>query len=75
MIHHGGHGVGSRVHEMPDLNRDREGIFEVGNVFSCEPGAYSDELGYGVRLENTFLIAESGVENLSEYPTNLIPIT
>lgn len=75
LIHHGGHGVGSRVHEMPDLNRDREGIFEVGNVFSCEPGAYSDELGYGVRLENTFLIAESGVENLSEYPTNLIPIT
>ena len=73
LIHHAGHGVGSRVHEMPDLNRDREGIFEVGNVFSCEPGAYSDELRGGVRLENTFLITESGVENLSVYPTNPIP--
>jgi Xaa-Pro aminopeptidase len=73
LIHHAGHGVGSRGHEMPDLNRDREGIFEVGNVFSCEPGAYSDELRGGVRLENTFLITESRVENLSEYPTNLIP--
>ncbi|MCZ6679626.1 MAG: Xaa-Pro peptidase family protein [Candidatus Poribacteria bacterium] len=73
LIHHAGHGVGSRPHEMPDLNRDREGIFEVGNVFSCEPGAYSDELRGGVRLENTFLITESGIENLSEYPTNLIP--
>lgn len=72
LIHHAGHNVGSRGHEMPDLNRDREGIFEVGNVFSCEPGAYSDELRGGVRLENTYLITESGVENLSEYPTNLI---
>jgi Xaa-Pro dipeptidase len=75
LIHHGGHAVGSRVHEMPDINRDREGLFEVGNVFSCEPGAYSDELRGGVRLENTFLITESGVENLSEYPVNLIPAT
>ncbi|MCH8291156.1 aminopeptidase P family protein [Candidatus Poribacteria bacterium] len=75
LIHHAGHCVGLHVHEMPDLNRDREGIFEVGNVFSCEPGAYSDELRGGVRLENTYLITNSGVENLSEYPTNLIPAT
>jgi len=73
LIHHGGHGVGLRPHEAPDLNRDREGIFEVGDVFSCEPGAYSDELGGGVRLENTYWITEDGVENLSEYPMNLIP--
>jgi Xaa-Pro dipeptidase len=57
---------------MPDLNRDREGIFEVGNVFSCEPGAYNDELNCGLRLENTFHITESGVENLSEYPIEII---
>lgn len=73
LIHHGGHGVGLRPHEAPDLNRDREGIFEVGDVFSCEPGAYCEELRCGIRLENTFLITESGVENLSDYPLNLIP--
>lgn len=73
LIHHGGHGVGLRPHEAPDINRDREGIFEVGDVFSCEPGAYCDELRFGIRLENTFLITESGVESLSEYPLNLIP--
>ena len=33
LIHHAGHGVGIRAHEPPDLNRDREGIFEVGTVF------------------------------------------
>ncbi len=71
LIHHGGHGVGLRPHEAPDINRDREGIFEVGDVFSCEPGAYCDELRCGIRVENTFLITETGVENLSEYPLSL----
>jgi Xaa-Pro dipeptidase len=73
LIHHAGHAVGIRPHEMPDLNRDREGIFEVGNVFSCEPGAYNDDLNHGVRLENTFQITEDGVENLSEYPLEIVP--
>ena len=73
LIHHAGHAGGIRPHEMPDLNRDREGIFEVGNVFSCEPGAYNDDLNHGVRLENTFQITEDGVENLSEYPLEIVP--
>lgn len=72
LIHHAGHGVGIRAHEPPDLNRDREGIFEVGNVFSCEPGAYSTELNGGIRLENTFLVTEDGVKNLTQYPLELI---
>lgn len=71
LIHHAGHGVGIRAHEPPDLNRDREGIFEVGNVFSCEPGAYSAELNGGIRLENTFLVTDEGVKNLTEYPLQL----
>ena len=68
LIHHAGHGVGIRAHEPPDLNRDREGIFEVGTVFSCEPGAYSEALNGGIRLENTFLVTEDGVQNLTDYP-------
>jgi Xaa-Pro dipeptidase len=40
LVHHGGHGVGLRVHEAPDINRDRGGLFQIGNVFSCEPGGY-----------------------------------
>jgi len=75
LIHHGGHGVGVRPHEAPDLNRDRDGLFEIGDVFSCEPGAYGDDLGFGIRLENTFHITEEGVELLSDYPLNLIPIS
>jgi Xaa-Pro aminopeptidase len=71
LIHHGGHGVGTRGHEAPDINRDRDGLFQVGNVFSCEPGGYLPELCAGIRLENTFLITEQGVENLSPYPLKL----
>ena len=73
LIHHGGHGVGLRPHEAPDINRDRDAVFEVGDVFSCEPGAYSDDLRAGIRLENTFAITAAGVETLSEYPLSLIP--
>jgi Xaa-Pro aminopeptidase len=72
LIHHGGHAVGLRVHEMPDLNRERGGLLEVGNVLSVEPAGYTDEARYGVRIENMYLITESGVENLSEYPVSLV---
>ena len=47
------------------------GILEVGDVVSCEPGAYTPALNAGVRLENTFLITESGAELLSDYPVSL----
>jgi Xaa-Pro dipeptidase len=69
--HHAGHGVGLRPHEAPDLNRDREGILEPGNVVSCEPGSYTPALNRGIRLENTFLLTETGCELLSDYPTAL----
>ncbi|HEX6506098.1 MAG TPA: M24 family metallopeptidase [Chloroflexota bacterium] len=68
LMHHGGHGVGVRPHEAPDINRDRDSVFEVGDIFSCEPGAYSPALNFGLRLENMFRMTDAGVELLSEYP-------
>lgn len=72
LIHHGGHGIGLRAHEGPDLNRDRGGTFEVGTVFTCEPGGYSSTLRGGVRLENLFLVTADGTKVLSDYPLNLV---
>ena len=71
LVHHAGHNVGLRVHQMPDLNRERGGTLRVGNVVSVEPGAYIPEMRAGVRLENMYLITEDGVENLSPYPMEL----
>jgi Xaa-Pro dipeptidase len=73
LVHHAGHNVGLRAHQMPDLNRDRGGTLAVGNVVSVEPGAYIPEACLGVRLENMYLITEEGCENLSEYPMELVP--
>ena len=71
LIHHAGHNIGLRAHELPDLNRDRGGVLEVGNVVTFEPGGYPVEARHGVRLENIYLITETGPENLSEFPMAL----
>ncbi len=72
LIHHGGHAIGLRAHEMPDLNPDRGGVLEPRMVICVEPGGYLDEARHGVRLENMYLITESGCENLSEYPLEIV---
>jgi Xaa-Pro dipeptidase len=71
LTHHAGHGVGLRSHEGPDLNRDRGAELRPGDVVSVEPGAYTPELRPGFRLENMFLITETGCELLSQYPLSL----
>lgn len=71
LTHHGGHGIGLRAHEGPDIGPERPGVFEVGNVFTVEPGAYTPELNAGIRLENNFLLTESGVEVLSQFPLEI----
>ena len=73
LVHHAGHGIGIRMHEPPDLNRDREGILNVGDAVCLEPGGYTQEARLGARIENTYLITASGAENLSKYPVNIIP--
>jgi Xaa-Pro dipeptidase len=71
LVHHAGHSIGLRAHEMPDLNPDRGGTLAVGNVINVEPGGYVAAARYGVRLENMYLITETGVENLSPHPMRL----
>ncbi len=69
--HHLGHGIGLYPHEAPHLNSMWDDVFEVGDVFTCEPGLYDDRLRYGMRLENDYLVTENGVENLSPFPMEL----
>ena len=72
--HHGGHTIGLRAHQMPDVNPERGGLFEAGNVVSIEPGSYIPAARAGVRLENMYLITETGPENLSQYPMEIHPV-
>jgi Xaa-Pro aminopeptidase len=69
--HHLGHGIGLFPHETPHLNPFWDDTFEVGDVFTCEPGLYAPELKAGMRLENDYLVTEKGIENLSPFPMEL----
>ncbi len=61
--HHGGHGLGTSVHESPRIVPGDRTPIEPGMVVSLEPGAYGPEIG-GVRLEWTFLVQADGCEPL-----------
>jgi Xaa-Pro dipeptidase len=69
-VHGLGHGVGLEVHEPPILSPDSKDVLAVGNVVTVEPGVYI--VGYGgIRIEDTVLVQENGVEKLTIGPYGL----
>ena len=70
--HHLGHGIGLYPHEAPHLNPEWDDRFEVGDVFTVEPGLYSRSLRGGIRLEQNYRVTETGVELLSNFPLQLV---
>ncbi len=70
-FHHAGHGVGLDAHEVPRINPNWDDTFQPGDLIAFEPGLYSDGLKGGIRLENNYLITESGFEKLSHFPMDL----
>ena len=72
LIHHLGHGMGLAPHETPEINPEYEATFEVGDVFTMEPGLYCSELKAGIRLEENYLLTDDGLEQLTSFPRALI---
>ncbi len=66
-IHRLGHGIGSRVHEEPNLVKGNSHKLEVGNCCSVEPGIYLPGR-FGVRIENIVTVTEGGHESLNTDP-------
>ena len=59
-MHGTSHHLGLDVHDL----MDRYATFQVGMVFTVEPGIYIPEEGFGIRLENDVWIREEGVLDL-----------
>ncbi len=60
-IHGLGHFLGLDAHDPGS----EEAILVPGNVITNEPGIYIPDESLGVRIENDFLVTETGSENLS----------
>lgn len=69
--HHLGHGIGHHGHEAPRIIPGSDDVFEVGDVFTLEPGIYTPALHGGIRLEDNYVVREDGLENLFRYPKDL----
>jgi len=74
-VHSVGHGLGLAVHEEPRFsdNPTNKDVLQPGHVFTCEPGLYYPDLGFGMRIEDVIWIDEEGaVHNLTDFPTELV---
>jgi Xaa-Pro aminopeptidase len=65
------HGVGARAHEPPYPHQAGTGEIAEGMVLAIEPGCYW-EGGGGLRVEDNFLITETGAEKLSPFPDGVV---
>ncbi|MBG6133580.1 Xaa-Pro aminopeptidase [Aquimarina sp. EL_43] len=61
-MHGTAHHLGLDVHDVGLYSR----ALEPGMVLTCEPGIYIPEEGIGCRLENDYLITETGNTNLTQ---------
>ena len=66
-----GHSLGLQVHENPSPNSRNDQPMPVGAVASAEPGIYLPGK-FGVRIEDTCVFLEDGIEILTKSPKNLI---
>ncbi len=62
--HHGGHLLDSKNFYLePSFTAESEDVLQAGMIVTLEPGVYYPE-EFGIRLENNYLITQSGFERL-----------
>ncbi len=65
-----GHGIGLELDELPVLAGGFDIPLEAGMIVALEPKIFFPGRG-GVGVENTYLITDSGFENLTPYPEEI----
>lgn len=69
-----GHGIGLEINEPPVLTARSKEILQPGMVFALEPKFVIPKVG-AVGVENSFLVTPQGVEKLTRFEEQIIPLT
>lgn len=69
-----GHGLGLQINELPVLTGRSRDVLTPGMVIAFEPKFVLPHVG-AVGVENTYLITETGVENLTPLADEIIDLT
>ena len=69
-----GHGVGLKIHELPNLKPISEEKFKEGMVFTVEPGYYDEKAKIGIRIEDDVMIKNDKTVILTKTPKELIKL-
>lgn len=63
LIHHAGHRIGDAPLLQPQFLPENDTPLTLGNIYTVESGLYE---GFGIRLENDFIIEKTGARDLFE---------
>ncbi len=66
-----GHSLGVDIHESPNASSRETRLMPVGAVISAEPGVYIPGR-FGVRIEDVLILNETGCEDITRSPKDLI---
>ncbi|MFH0834168.1 MAG: M24 family metallopeptidase [Patescibacteria group bacterium] len=69
-IHSLGHGLGRKIHQNPKVGPKSRSILKIGDAITIEPGLYFKNR-FGIRIEDTLVVAKNGAEVLTKYPKKL----
>ena len=67
--HHAGHALGVKKLMEPRLIPECSTPLTPGMLIAMEPGVYCD--GWGIRMENNYLLTEDGIQELFQYPLDM----
>lgn len=66
-----GHSLGIEIHESPNFSPREQTVMPAGAVVSAEPGIYLPGR-FGVRIEDVVILTETGCEDITKSPKELL---